>query len=338
MAEGSYLWDNPGTGDSPALGYGNSLFCQIIQRMLLNGTGNQGVLKNWLNELEVTDGGVDTATVLTGGAILYGVWYETDANVDVDINAYRGGNCLIVVRASWAAQTARIVARAVGALTQTAGVTYEIPLANVAINGAGAITLITDTRDFCEFSTDLWPLVITTDNLAADAATTTELIDQDRWIDRSSANVIPDATNPAAWISNNTVQPYRNVLEYVDAALSEGWMTFRVPTDFTGANIPIYLYMNRWLAGAGDIRWTYSAWIAAANGVLANSAGATLQTIALDDDGGGCAWLLNSLCSLAVNAGDIVHLQIGRDGAHAADTLAMSVYLQHVRAPYTADS
>lgn len=197
MAETSYLWNNPGTGDSPALGYGNDSLCQVIFRMLFNGTGDQGVLLGWLNELEVTDGGVDTATVDTGGAFCYGVWYETDAAVDVDINAYRGGNCLIVVRASWAAQTSRIVARAVGALTQTAGVTYEIPLANVAINGAGAITLITDTRDFCEFSTQMQEGAAVADSILDDAVTTAKLIDQTRWISRGLGEFHVDGTNPA---------------------------------------------------------------------------------------------------------------------------------------------
>lgn len=333
MAETSYLWDNPGTGDSPALGYGNSLLSQVIFRMLIDGTGDQGVLRHWLNELEVTDGGVDTADVDTGAAICYGVWFESDAVENVNINAYRGGNCLIVVRASWAAQTARVVARAVGALTQTPGVTYEIPLANVAIDGAGAITLVTDTRDYCEFSTDLWPLSIQSDHIAADAAVIAKLIDQTRWVDRSSANMIPDATNPATWIVWNTIIPYHNLLEFADAVTDEAWLTFRVPADFSGPNLVIYIYPYNYGVN-NDVRFTYSYWTAAAGGALANTSGTVSYTVPATP------YEIHpvTLCTLAPTAGDIVHLRIGRDGAHVADTSVDSIYIMQARAVYTADS
>jgi hypothetical protein len=333
MAETSYLWDNPGTGDSPAPGYGNALLSQVIFRMLTNGTGDQGVLRNWLNELEVTDGGVDTADVDTGGAMLNGVWYESDAVENIDINAFRGGNCLIIVRASWAAQTARIVARAVGALTQTAGVTYEIPLANVAIGAGGAITLITDTRDYCEFSTDLWPFSVMSDNIAADAVTIAKLINQTRWIDRSSANMMPDATNPAVW-TGTCSHPAFTKWAFVDGVTTEVWFTFRVPADFTGATIPIYIYSWWWTVVFGDVRWTYDYWTAAAGGAMAGAAGATIQTIPAGS--GGLTPVL--LCSPAVAAGDIVHIKVGRDGGAGADNFAATVSLTHARMPYTADS
>lgn len=338
MAETSYLWDNPGTGDSPALGYGNSLWNQVIFRMILNGTGDQGVLQGWLNELEVTDGGVDTATVDTGGAILYGVWYETDATVDIDINAYRGGNCLIIVRASWAAQTARVVARAVGALTQTAGVTYEIPLANVAINGAGAITLITDTRDYCEFGTDIWPLGITSDMLDADAVTIAKMATQARWIDRGSGTIEPDVANACTWTNQNFSYPYRDAWSFVDAAQSGGWITFRVPADIISAQVGIYVRTNRRFAISGAVRWCYSAWTAQPSAVLANSAGCTGITYTAGDDSN---WTTNKgslIGAVAVTAGDIVHVHVYRDGAHANDTLAETVFLHLIRIEYGADS
>jgi len=337
MAETSYLWDNPGTGDSPALGYGNALLNQIIFRMITNGTGDQGVLRTWLNDLEVTDGGVDTADVDTGGAMLYGVWYESDAVENININAYRGGNCLIVVRAVWATQTAQIVARVVGALTQNPGVTYEIPLANIAINGAGAITLITDTRDYCEFSSDIWPFTVTSDHLAADAVTIAKLIDQDRELSRGAGTLEPDATSPAAWVSNLTPDEPHDTWSFVDAAASYLWCTFRIPADFTGANITIGISPYRNGNAAGDVRWLYNAYIAAAGGALALTGGATVQVITFGGSTYGYVPEFD-LCTLAVNAGDIVHFQIGRDGGHGADTLTESMFLILLRAYYTADS
>ena len=341
MAETSYLWDNPGTGDSPAPGYGNALLSQVIFRMITNGTGNQGVLRHWLDELEVTDPVVvDTVDVECGAAMLYGVWYESDAVVNVNINAFRGGNCLIVVRASWAAQTARIVARAVGALTQNPGVTYEIPLANVAINGAGVVTLITDTRDFCEFTTDLWPFSVETDNIQADAVTTAKLINQTRWLSRGAGCLEPDTANPCTWTSNVTSNPYNDYWAFADAVVNSGWLTFRVPADFTGANIDIYL-VDHATGVNGDVRWGYSAWVAAAAGVLANAAAASTQPSVIGDRPypyvTQCVSVW-SLCALAVNAGDIVHMEIYRDGAHAADTLLVNVHLMLVECRYTADS
>jgi hypothetical protein len=336
MAETSYLWDNPGTGDSPGGGYGNAHFCQVINRMLFNGDGDQGVLNDFENELEVTDGGVDTATVDTGGSFQYGVWHWNDAALNVNINAFRGGNCLIIVRASWAAQTSRIVARAVGALTQNPGVTYEIPLANVAINGAGAITLITDTRDFCEYSTEIWPFGVTTDILAIDSATTAKMLDRDRWFLRSAGALAPDVTNPVVWTAI-TQHPRRNDWVFVDAALSSVWEVIRVPEDISGANISIRVWASPVTpAVTGDVRWLYNIWQAAAGGIAANTAGNIVQTLPVVDSGS--TWTEDQLVSLAVTAGDLLLVEVARDGGHAADTLASSACMHAIYHYYTADS
>jgi len=336
MAETSYLWDNPGTGDSPGGGYGNAHFSQVVNRMLFNGTGDQGVLPDFENELEVTDGGVDTATVDTGGSFQYGVWHWNDASLNVNINAYRGGNCLIVVRASWAAQTSRIVARAVGALTQNPGVTYEIPLANVAINGAGAITLITDTRDYCEFSTEIWPFGVETATMAADAATIAKVIDQDRWFLRSAGALAPDVTNPAAWTAV-TLHPRRNDWVFADAALSSVWEVICVPEDITSANLSIRIWACPVTAAVtGDVRWLYNIWQAAAGAIAANSTGNMVQTLPVVDSG--ATWTEDVLVAQAVTANDLILLEVSRDGAHAADTLASSVCMHAVYHYYTADS
>ena len=344
MAETSYLWDNPGTGDSPALGYGNALLNQVIFRMIYNGTGDQGVIPGWLNDLEVTDGGVDTATVDTGAAFLYGVWYENDAAVNVNINAYRGGNCLIVVRASWAAQTARIVARAVGALTQTAGVTYEIPLANVAIDGAGAITLITDTRDYCTPSTSLRDFGVKENMIATDAATIAKMLDQDRWFLRGAGAFAPDGTNPATWANYNTGGFFyysRDEWTFTDGVADAIWCTIRVPTDITSANLTIYI----WHTGingvvSGDVRWLYDIWQAGSGGVAANSSGAVVVTADQLSQSGGyyCYLRQDTLVAQAVTAGDVLHIQVARDGGHAADTYAGDAILAGLYFYYTADS
>jgi len=343
MAETSYLWDNPGTGDSPGAGYGNALLNQVIFRMMYNGTGDQGVIQGWLNDLEVTDGGVDTATVDTGAAFLYGVWYETDATVDVDINAYRGGNCLIVVRASWAAQTARVVARAVGALTQTPGVTYEIPLANVAIGAGGAITLVTDTRDYCVLSTSLRDFGVSEDMIVADAATIAKLADQDRWFLRGHGSLEPDVTSPASFATTGASNYLRDEWEFTDGVADAIWCTIQVPADISGANLTISLYGAGYDAYvSGDIRWLYSIWQAGSGGVAANTTGAAVQTWTYGTD-----WIITygayavapvTLVAQPVTAGDVLHIQVSRDGGHAADTYAGDAFLIALKFDYTADS
>lgn len=332
MAETSYLWDNPGTGDSPALGYGHTELMTEMFRMIFNGTGNRGVLDGWLNELIVTDGGGLNAAVDTGAAIDYGFWFENDASVNV---ACPNNSVVhVVVRVSWAAQTARLAQ--VVALVQNPGVTYDIPLAEVTTL-AGVITLITDEREYCEFTTDIWPFGVTEDHLQADAVTPAKMIDKDRWIDRGSGTLEPDIANPCAWVGHNFSHPYRDAWDFVDAAQNGGWITFRVPADFTGANVVLHIRTNRRFSAAGDARWCYSAWVAAPSGVLANQAGCTVVTY----DDTYSLWVYNmdaSIGTIAVNAGDIVHVHVYRDGAHGTDTLAQTAFLHLIRIEYTADS
>ena len=331
MAEASYLWDNPGTGDSPALGYGNALLCQVIFRMLFNGTLDQGVLRLWENELEVTDGGGLNAAVDTGASLNYGVWYENTTAMNVAIA--NNSTEWVVVRASWAAQTARLVAIAPGAFTQVAGVTYDIPLAAVT-TVAGVITLITDMRDYCEFSTVLPDGSIVADNLQADSVTTAKLIDQDRWLTRGAGQFESDATTPAAW-DQTSGSIFTDVWTFTTAADEYIWCTFRVPTDVSGANMTVYLY-DTVDTGIGDVRWTYNLFQAAAGGVLANVAGSLVVSYNINPAHRYLNYSL--LITRAVAAGDIVHLRIGREGTHITDTYAHDALLWLVRINYTADS
>lgn len=332
MAETSYLWDNPGTGDSPALGYGNATLNQVIFRMLFNGTGNQGVLMGWLNDLEVTDGGGLNAAVDTGGAFCYGVWYENDAatNIAIANNATEW----VVVRASWATQTSRLTAIAPGAFTQTAGVTYDIPLAEVT-TVAGAITLITDLRDYCTFSTVVWPFGVTEDMLVADSVTIAKMIDQERWFEKGCGSFAPDGTNAAAWYCGGS----SGVWEFQNTVTDAVWGTFRVPTDITSANLDIDIWIDGDTAmhGGGDVRWTYSIWQAASGAVAANTAGATITTMPSTG-----VWLggfkIYTLVSQPVTAGDLLHIQLARTGAHAADTYTPDIWFYAMHCSYTADS
>jgi hypothetical protein len=222
----------------------------------------------------------------------------------------------------------------VGALTQTPGVTYEIPLANVAIDGAGAITLITDTRDFCEFSTIMPDASVSTDAIQDSAVTIAKMVDQDRWLTRGAGQFEADATNPAAWdqVSGSI---WTDVWTFTTAADEYIWCTFRVPTDISSANMEVYLY-DTVVSGIGDVRWTYNLFQAAAAGVLANVSGASVISYNINAYHRYLNYTL--FITRAVTAGDIIHLRIGREGTHVTDTLAQDALLWLVRVEYTADS
>lgn len=198
MAEISYFWDNPGIGDSPAApGYDNADMYAVL-RMLFNGAGLQGVLLGWLDELEVTVTGLadDTAYVGPGGAIIDGIWYESDDDETVDVAAFRGGNCHIVVTADWVAQTARL--EAVAAVpAPNPGTATSIPIWEVSVGAGGIVALVADGRDYCEFSTDIQDGAVTTTSILDDAVTTAKLENQTRWITRGLGELEGDSTSAA---------------------------------------------------------------------------------------------------------------------------------------------
>lgn len=90
--------------------------------------------------------------ITAGSALVQGTWYNTDANVNKTIGANASGNPRIdtvVLRKDFATQTVRLAvlpgtpagSPVPPALTQTDGVTWEMPLADVAVaNGFATIT------------------------------------------------------------------------------------------------------------------------------------------------------------------------------------------------------
>jgi hypothetical protein len=300
--------------------------------MLYNGTLDQGVLQGWLNDLEVTDNGDGTVNVDTGASLNYGVWYENDAVVNVAITD--NSTEWVVVRASWATQTSRLVAIAPGAFTQTAGVTYDIPLAEVT-DVAGAITLITDLRDYCVFSTDLRDFGVTEGMIVTDAATTAKLIDQPRWFSRGAGAFSADIASPATW-TNLTWEQRRDEWMFTDGVADAVWCTIRVPADISSANLTIDLfYAGMTIYIVGDVRWTYSIWQAGAGGVAANTTGA-VAVPALHVQTG--TFRQTTLISQPVTAGDVLHIQLARDGGHGADSYLGDAVAGALFFSYTADS
>lgn len=125
-------------------------------KMFITNPATEGVLYGIGNNLAVT-GASSPVAVNTGSALVYGIWYENDASVNVTIPTPASNPRIdrVVLRASWSAQTVRIT-RIAGteaasptapALTQVANTTWDIPLYQVRITTGGVITL-TDERTY----------------------------------------------------------------------------------------------------------------------------------------------------------------------------------------------
>ena len=93
------------------------------------------------------------------------------------------------------------------------------------------------------------------------------------------------------------------------------------------------------------MRWGFSSWDAGAAAVLANQTGQVTinypecwhPTISYQSIGGQYAQR-DSLGTITVSAGDIVHMEIYRNGGHVDDDFPYDGNLYLMEAEYTADS
>ena len=148
-------WDGSTTGDAEKLAPLNSQewtdFWQVFFSSGDIGDEDRGVFRGYLNELEVT-GATSPVRVDSGGAVVMGRWYRNDAPVAVyvSIPATSTRTDRVILRCSWAAQTIRVEmltnpTEGTGtppALTQSHGVTWEIPLATVTVTTGVVISLV----------------------------------------------------------------------------------------------------------------------------------------------------------------------------------------------------
>lgn len=181
MAEKSYLWETTtGTGDSNVSGYDDATLFQIFRSLFSRTANLGGVTPDFLNELAVS-GSSSPVAVNTGFGLVYGVPYSNSASVNVTVATPAVSTRIdrIVLRLSWAAKTVRItrIAGTEGAgapsLTQTAGTTWDVPLAQANITTGGIITL-TDQREWLIAVGDL---TIDSTKLASNAVTTAKITD-----------------------------------------------------------------------------------------------------------------------------------------------------------------
>lgn len=181
MAEVSFLWQTNGTGDGTDTGYTQTQMFEWLRSFLTpSATNLGGVAPDYQNKLAVS-GTSSPVSVATGAALVYGIPYVNTAAVNVAIPTPSGATRIdrIVLRADYTAQTVRItrIAGTEGgagpSLTQSAGTTWDIPLAQVSITTAGVVT-VTDQREWLSLVGDG---AVTTAKLAADAVTGAKIAD-----------------------------------------------------------------------------------------------------------------------------------------------------------------
>jgi hypothetical protein len=155
MTELSIFWETTsGTGDSNVSGYSDTLMFQALRSFFSRTANLGGVAADFQNELAVS-GSASPLAVNTGAGMAYGIPYFNSASVSVVIPTPAASTRIdrIVLRASWAGKTVRItrIAGTEGAgapaLVQTAGTTWDIPLAQVSIT-TGAVITLTDQREW----------------------------------------------------------------------------------------------------------------------------------------------------------------------------------------------
>ena len=362
MAEDSILWTTNGTGDGEVTGYTQSELIRWMRQSFINDPTNEGVCKNWQNELEVA--GVATPiTVDTGAAYVYGFPYWNliaAVNVAVPSPTVNTRIDYIVLRASWAAQTIRVtrIAGVEGggapALVQTDGVTWDMPLATISTTIAGVIT-VTDAREFLHpnieveagmFNADVAGdgLVLSGGALAVNVDDATIEIDTDTLqiktggLDNTHlANRTRTLFIPATECYNSTDVGYQNNTargwEMIDAKFCECYGAFRCPADFASAgtlqaifepaaNGNAYVYLVGYYGADGE---AYST--------NANNTGWLTEAVTsgVNDQ------LTAALSLAALAADDYVLCKFIRDATNVADTISATLYFVGFLVSYTAD-
>ncbi|MBD3268511.1 hypothetical protein GF373_17725 [bacterium] len=160
MTQISMPWGGTASGDATRAPYSAAEWAEM-EEDLVGAEAQHGVCRSDEDdELEVTDGGANTATIGTGSAVVKGWWYKNTADVDLNVPDASIGSWrqdCIVVQLDVDDREVRLVRHendtgenvnwTDAMLTQVDGDVWEIPLAIVEVDDAGALT-IEDERRF----------------------------------------------------------------------------------------------------------------------------------------------------------------------------------------------
>ncbi len=155
MTERSRPWGGTTIGDAGP--YSDDNWMRVWAAFMSPDRATDGVFEGQLSELNET-GAVSPSIVNSGRAVVDGSWYESDANVSLVIPTPAANPRIdrIVLRKDFALQTVRVTriqgteaaSPTAPAITQAAGVTWDLPLYQIFITVGGAITQHVDERIF----------------------------------------------------------------------------------------------------------------------------------------------------------------------------------------------
>lgn len=270
MAEVSLFWTTNGTGDGSGSGYTATQMFEVFRSLFTGGqsTNKGGVAADFGGKLAVT-GTSSPVAVADGFALVYGIPYSNSASVNVTVPTPASATRIdrIVLRASYSAQTVRITriagvegAGSAPAMTQSAGVTWDVPLATVSITTGGVIT-VTDAREWLRVVGDsgvstakIADSAITTAKVADSAITSAKIADGtivagDIASDAVTTAKILDANVTTAKIADSNV----TTAKIADSAVSTAKVADDAVTNAKMANMAQATFKGRASgAGTGD--------------------------------------------------------------------------------------
>lgn len=278
----------------------------------------------------------------SGAAIIYGQYYESDEIETVTLPD--NSTSIVIVRRDWGTATSRLTYTA-APITQTPGATYDIPLAQVVTLG-GNVMSVTDLREFCEYSSEMQQESVVTEYISLGAITTDALQNVTRRLFRGAGAFKPDFLFPALRVNYDSGRAYNNrwredLWQFTDGATNRVWAGFRVPEDFTGTTMEVFIYIT-WVEGT--FSWlvdTYQQWgfdCYSAQPGVAFGTQSKLTTTKIDYGWNLAQCKRLSLGTITVSSGDIVLIRIYRNGTSTADTSNNIGLLHTAEFEYEADS
>lgn len=158
MVQRSRFWDGTSVGDATVAPYdAGTEFAEVMIGVAGHASNpNKGGM---LTSMSVSMFVPGTLRVGPFEALVYGTWYQNDANSDFVIATPAAATRIdtVVLRKSWAAQTVRILilsgveGGSAPPLVQTVGVTWDVPVATVSTT-TGGVSTVTQTSS----RADLW--------------------------------------------------------------------------------------------------------------------------------------------------------------------------------------
>lgn len=341
MTQRSLFWDGIAVGD--ALQVAQTHLHDQFFRCILNGTENRGPVRGWRNELLVS-GTSSPLSVATGGAVVYGMLFDMDAAVGVSIPTPSSGNSRydrVVAQRDWGNQVVRIArvsgvaapAPAVPALTQTAGTFWEVPLATILIDDAGAITN-TDAREFCTYST-AWPANIVVAGMFEQGAVTAATIpDRTRYDLKGAGQIRPDSGAVCTRVAGANYDYW----SFADAAFNRGWAMWGGDASIVGSTVDFYVWsvpnVNGAGGGAENCEWDYDIYYHTGAGTPSSASGtATIdQQLRLNTT----IYRDQLVAGITLGDGHLAAVRLSRDGV--ADSYNSAMRLLGIEMVYTSDS